>query len=171
MKRRDILISIAIVVATLLAGYFALRQTGYVIIEPAGATLQLQGVLFGGAVEASGDPVELTVRAYRPGRLTISGELEGDRWTLTSTGPWGDLERIKVAPGNTTSLKVGPPFRVEPLVGVSGNGGRVQLRILGCAGEQYSNVITRAGRRGTAPKVTIVDREGNVLSTGHFAYG
>jgi hypothetical protein len=172
MKRRDVLISIAIVVAALLACYFVFRQTGCIEIETPGVELRLQRAFFGQVTVTSlQDPLGLPARVYTPQSLTIMKHADGDTWKLTSSGPWGDLARIKVAPGRTTSLAVGPPFRIAPKADVGGGKGYVELQILGRAGERYDNVIRRNGSRIPPPKVRILDENGNVLASGQFAYG
>jgi hypothetical protein len=172
MKRRDILISIAIVATALLACYFLFRQTGYIEIETPGVDLRLQrAFLGGGSITSRHGRVELPARVYRPRRLTVTGTLNGDTWRLTGSGSWGDLARIKVVPGQTTSLAVGPPFRIAPRTDVKGGGGYIELRILGRAGERYSNVIMKNGHRMPAPRLKILGEDGNVLASGQFAYG
>jgi hypothetical protein len=172
MKRRDILISLAIIVGLLLACYFLFQQTGHVVIETPGAELRLQRAFFSQATfEASEDPVKLPARAYTPQSLTLTRQVGDDTWKLTSSGPWGNLAKIKVTPGKTTSLALGPPLRITPRVGVIGRKVSVGLRILGRSGERYSNIVLKNDKRVPAPRVKIVDREGNVLASGSFSYG
>jgi hypothetical protein len=172
MKRRDILISIAIIAAALLACYFVFRQTGHVEVETPGVELRLQRAFFGQVTVTSlQDPLELPARIYRPQGLTITKRVNGDTWKLTSGGPWGDLAKIKIAPGRTTSLTVGPPFRIVPKADIRAGRGYVELRILGCSGEKYSNVILKNGSRIPPPKLKVLDPDGNVLASGQFAYG
>ncbi len=172
MKRRDVLISIAIIAGALLACYLVFRQEGRIVVDAPGVELRLGRAFFGETtVSSSQGPLSLPARVYRPQSLVINAHANGETWRLSSHGPWGDLARIKVVPGSTTSLAVGPPLRIVPKVDVRGGGGYVELRILGRAGEKYSNVILRNGKRLPPPGVKILDEDGDTLASGHFAYG
>lgn len=172
MKRRDILVSLAIIAAALLACYFVFRQEGAIVIETPGTELRLDRPFFGGTtLKSSQDPVTMPARAYRPRQLAIATQAAGDTWKLTSSGPWGGLASIRVAPGRTTSLQVGPPLQILPKVSAGSGRAYVELQIFGCAGERYSNVIEKNGARILAPRLKIVDEEGTVLVDDRFQYG
>jgi hypothetical protein len=172
MKRRDILISLAIIAMSLLACYVLFRQEGRVEIETPGADLSLRGTFFGGTVVSSSrGPASLPARVYTPQSLAITARDGESVWKLTSSGPWGDLAKIKVTPGGTTSLTVGPPLRIAPRIDVASGRGFIELRILGCSGERYSNVVLKNGSRMPAPGLKIIDEEGTVLVDSRFQYG
>lgn len=162
----------AIIVASLLACYLVFRQEGRLEIATGGVELRLGRASFGETtLRSSEGPVSLPARAYTPRGLMVRAHAADDTWQLTSGGPWGDLARIKVTPGTTTSLAVGPPLRIAPRVDVTRSRGYVELRILGRSGEKYSNVVLKNGRRMPAPRLKVLDRDGKVLASGRFAYG
>jgi hypothetical protein len=96
---------------------------------------------------------------------------DGDRWQMVSRGPWGELETIRVEPGISTELKVGPPLTVKTNVATKDEVVSVGLSIFGQAGERYNPGVQKNGQRQPAPELKIVDEAGKVLATGNFAYG
>jgi len=173
--KKSIWVSIAIVVAACLAVYiyFHLQPKGFIKIDAAGAELKLQGGSFGRTKTASSTgPVTVSTGTYRPQHLVITTGQNGDRWQIESRGPWGKLEQIKVKENQTTILELGPPFIIKPEVSKnSPQQVSVGLSIVGQAGEQYRNVVTKNNQRVPAPKVKIVDESGTVLAAGSFEYG
>ena len=172
MKKKDILIVVGVVAINVGIVLHLWQGRGYLAIDTAGAELQLQGRLFGKVtVRSDSEPKEVPVRAYHPTRLRLDRELKGDRWQLESRGPWGDLAKIRVRTGKTTTLKVGSPLRIEPDVWVSRSQVFIALAIYGQAGERYSNVIHKNGQRLKAPGIRIIDENGDVIAKGRFGYG
>ncbi|MBN1362791.1 MAG: hypothetical protein JW993_19490 [Sedimentisphaerales bacterium] len=172
MKRRDILISLAIIAAALVACYLVFQQEGNVEIVTPGVLLTLNRPFFGEMTLTSAQgPVRVPARAYFPRSLGLTAHANGSTWSLSSTGPWGDLARVKVKPGRTTSLAVGPPLRIVPKVDIGPYQAYIDLQIFGGAGERYRNVIVKDGRSLPAPELKIVNEEGSVLVTDKFQYG
>jgi hypothetical protein len=172
MKKRDIVISIAIIAGALLVFFLYRGRAGYVRIETPGVEMRLASGWTGSAQISSGDePARVSARVYRPQHLNIVANQDGQRWALESRGPWGQLARIKVKNGETTVLKPGPPFTIKPTVNRRGSRVAVDFAIFGQAGEQYQATVTRNGRRGSPPAVKVVDEAGDVLASGKFAYG
>jgi hypothetical protein len=150
-----------------------LGPKGFIKIDTAGAELQLRGGRFGTTKTASSSgPVMISAGTYRPQRLTITTGQNGDRWRIESRGPWGKLEQIEVKKNQTTTLELGPPFVIKPEVSKnSPQQVSIGLSIIGKAGEQYRNVVTKNEQRIPAPKVKILDEAGTVLASGNFEYG
>ncbi len=174
MKKRNILISIAIIAAAVLVLCFYSRGKGRIAIVAGGAnaTLQLRSGLFTKTTVINGtDPYPVKARVHRPVQLSLSMKQDSNTWQLDSRGPWGDLSTIKVTNNNTTVLKLGPPFLIKPKVRKSGSNVSIDFAVIGQASEQYRNSIMQNNRRVPAPKLKIVDEVGNVLASGKFAYG
>jgi hypothetical protein len=175
MKKKIIWIPLVIVVAACLAFYIYVyfQPTGFIKIDAAGAELQLQGGSFGRTKTVlSAGPVTVIAGAYRPQHLAVVTRQNGDSWRIESSGPWGKLEQIEVKENQTASIELGPPFVIKPEVRKnSPQQVSVGLAIIGQAGEQYRNVITKNNEPVPPPKVKIVDEAGTVLASGSFEYG
>ncbi len=172
MKRRDIWISIAIIIAAFLAFHFYSRQEGRIKIDTDGVEMQLRSGLFSKIRITSGaEPVTVNARVYRPRLLSIAMKQNGDTWRLNSFGPWGRLAKIRVNNNETTVLKLGPPFTIKSRVAQRGTLVSVGFSVIGQAGEDYGIRVVKNSRRLPAPKVKIVDEAGKVLASGKFAYG
>lgn len=78
---------------------------------------------------------------------------------------------VRVRKGETVAFPFGPPYK--PLVKVeyaSGAEARLELLLVGAAGEICSNLMVR-GDRPDAPEFTITDPNGKVVEQGRFKYG
>ena len=105
MKKRDILLAAGIIAIALLAMLFLSQRKGYIKVETLGVELHLRGGLGGGVTVRSGSrAVAVPARKYRPSRLQITARENGSTWKLLSQGPWGTLNRVAVASGETTSI-------------------------------------------------------------------
>jgi len=98
-------------------------------------------------------------------------------WTFSgglsaAPGDLGSLDSFVIKPGETTSIKIGPPLVVKAEVQRVA-AGLVSIRpvITGCAGEQYQTDFQRNHKRAPQPKLKIVDEKGTVLVTDKFQYG
>ncbi|MHC4459810.1 MAG: hypothetical protein ACYS6W_06100 [Planctomycetota bacterium] len=172
MKRRDIWISIAIIIAAFLAFYFYSRQKGQIKIDTKGVDMQLRSGWFSKIRVTSGaEPVTVNARVYRPRSISIATKQNGETWRLNSSGPWGKLAKIRVNNNKTTALQLGPPFTIKPRVNQRGTFASVGFSIIGQAGEDYGTMVVKNGRRLPAPGVKVVDEAGKVLASGKFAYG
>lgn len=171
MKKRDIWISIAIIVVALVGFYFYVQGEGQIKIETAGVEMQLYGGLFNKPKVTSQSPITVKARSYRPESLSIAAKQHGDTWRLYSRGPWGKLKRITVKGNKTTVLQPGPPFLIKPDLYKSSSVVTIGLSIIGRAGEHYSAAVSKNGRRPAAPALKIVDESGKVLASGRFTYG
>ena len=174
MKKKDILISIAIIAAAVLTLWLYLQQEGRVSIDAGSATavLRLHSGWLGDATIASGAaPAAIRPRIHRPRQLSISKGQDGHTWQIDSRGPWGNLSRIRVKDNQTTTLEVGPPFSIKPRVSQSGSVLEIDYAIIGRAGELYRSFATKDGQAVTSAAINIVDEAGNVLNSGKFSYG
>lgn len=176
MKNRAILISLAIILVLIVVAFgsivFMPRGKGSIIIQAPGAQLRIRHTLSAAiTITSRKEPVSVPARVYAPHNLLITGEKDGRTWQLTSNGPWGELRRIEVRTGQTTSLKCGPPFRIIPGISKTPGVVGVDFQILGCAGEWYSPVVMKNGQRAPAPRVEILDEQGKAIHSGQFSYG
>lgn len=174
MKKKDIWISLAIVVACGLSILFYMQREGFVGIDSgdASAELHIRSGLFNSMIITSDkEQVAIGARIYRPQYLSLSMETNRFKWRIESRGPWGDLSKIKVKNNEATALKLGPPFLIKPIVRKNGSLLYINYAIIGQAGEQYRNFITKNNRAVTGAKIKIVDKTGNVLESGNFMYG
>ena len=174
MKKRDILISVAIIAAAVLLLFLSSQGKGLIQIDAGGAvtTLRLSSSWLGNATINSGArPSKVSARLHRPQWLKLSMQQGSDTWRLESRGPWGNLSTISVKNNDTIVLQLGPPFQIKPKVQKTGSRVSIDFDIIGKAGEHYRNVITRTNQRIPAPKVKIIDEAGNILASGKFEYG
>lgn len=174
MKKKDIWISLAIIACSVLSVLYYTQRKGYIGIDAGltNAVLQIKSNCFTNTTINSGTkPSAITARVYRPQFLSLSMKHNGHAWGLTSFGPWGDISKIKVRNKETTALRLGPPFLIKPIVRKNGYLLHVNFAIIGRAGEQYRNLITKDNRGITGAKIKIVDETGNVLESGKFKYG
>lgn len=174
MKKKDILISLAIIAVSGLALLYYSQRKGFVGIDAGGAdaVLHLNSSWLALTTITSGtEPAAISARIYRPQLLSLSMGQDGHKWRIESRGPWSDLSTIKVRNNEATALRLGPPFLIKPEVKNNGSLISVDYAIIGQAGEQYQNFITKDNRAVTGAKVKIVDEAGNVLKSGSFGYG
>lgn len=172
-KRKDILISLAIIAACvgvlLLYSFTNSLVHGYIKLDSgdAKAVLILRGNLFSRDFRITEkEPVLINTRVTKPKSLTILKTQDSNSLQLVSYGPWGDLSRITIKNNETLSLKAGPPLVIEPIVNKQAGIVSIGFSVAGQAGECYQ--IPRAK---TNPKVKIVDENGKILASGNFAYG
>jgi len=174
MKKKDILVSVAIIAAAGLTLWLYLRQEGRVRIDAgdAAAELRLHSGWLGGATIASGaEPAPLSARVHRPQYLSISKGQDSHTWQIDSHGPWGNLSRIKVKNNQTTALQVGPPFSIKPRVSLNSSVLSIDYAIIGRAGELYQGFVKKDGLAMTGASINILDEAGNVLEEGKFSFG
>ena len=174
MKKKDILISLAIIAASGLTLLYYSQRKGFVGIDAGGAdaVLRLNSSWLAHTTITSGtEPAAISARIHRPQILNLSMKQDGHTWQIESRGPWGDLSKIKVRNNEATALRLGPPFLIKPEVNKNGSLLSIDYVIIGQAGEQYEKFITKNNRAVIGAKVKIVDETGNVLESGQFKYG
>ena len=174
MKKKDILISLAIIALSGLILLYYSQRKGFVGIDAGGADALLHlrsSWLTSVRIASGGEPVAISARIHRPQFLSLSMKQDGHTWHIESRGPWGDLSTIKVRNNETTALRLGPPFLIKPEINKKTSLLSIDYAIIGQAGEQYQNFITKNNRAITGAKIKIVDEAGNVLKSGKFKYG
>ena len=174
MKKKDIWISVAIILCSGSSLLYYTQRKGYVGIDASGtdAVLQLKSIGFINTTMNSGSkPSAIPARIYRPQFLNLSIKQNGHIWRIESRGPWGDISKIKLRNNEVTALKVGPPFLIKPKVRKNRSMFYIDFEIIGQSGEHYSNLITKNNRSVTGAKIKILDETGNILESGKFKYG
>jgi len=174
MKKKDLWISLAIIAAAGLTLLFYSQRTGYVGIDAGGAnvTLRLRNNWFGHKTITSGaEPAAISARIYRPDFLSLSTNHGGHTWKIESRGPWGSLSKINVRNNEATTIRLGPPFLIKPVVNKNNSILLIRYAIIGQAAVQYQNFLTKDNRPVTGAKIKIVDETGNILESGSFKYG
>ncbi|MBE3069337.1 MAG: hypothetical protein IMZ66_03785 [Planctomycetes bacterium] len=123
-------------------------------------------------VEAADGKARLPAGLYAPVSLTVTHtDTEGGTWEFTWNRNDERLGTFKVAAGETTAIPLGPPLVAEADVRQAERNVRVNFRLVGRSGEQYSAMVTRNGAQRQPPSVEIVDKAGKVLASGKMAYG
>jgi hypothetical protein len=174
MKKKDIWISLAIIAAAGLAVLLYSQRKGYVGIDAGGAdaALRLRNGWLGHITITSGaDSAKISARIYRPQYLRLSMGQIGHTWRIESRGPWADLSKLKVGNKESVKIRLGPPFLIKSQVHKQGSVVSIGYIIIGRAGEQYQNLITKDNRAVTGAKIKIIDEAGKVLESGKFKYG
>ncbi|MHC4545498.1 MAG: hypothetical protein ACYSYL_13420 [Planctomycetota bacterium] len=169
MKQKRILIGLVIVVAIVVVLPALLsRQSGYIKVDTPNIKTRMSlrsGWWSEQQVSSGVESVELPARKYRPRRISLAGQKDGNEWIVSGFGPWGDLAKINVKEGQTAVLKPGPPFLVKTNVIKRGQNLSISPLVIGQAGEHYSaRVRTRRGLK-------IVDESGKVLVSDKFKFG
>ncbi len=171
--KKNILIILAVVIAALVGMLvYNSTQTGFIKIDASNTTVTLKGP-WSSIVRVGPDrePVKARAGFYRPRRTEIAKQSNGDKWQIFSYGPWQKLGKIEVTKDQTTTIKLGEPLLMKANVKPTGNKVSIGFSIVGQAGEKYSSRIKKNNRDTAAPKLKIVDQEGNILASGKFEYG
>ena len=174
MKKKDIWISLAIIATAGLVALVYLQRKGYLGIDAGGADAALRlrnGWLSHVTVTSGAEPAKIGARIYRPQHLRLSMGQNGHTWRIESRGPWADLSKLKVGNNETVKIRLGPPFLIKSRVHKQGSVVSIGYTIIGRAGEQYQNLITKDGRAVTGATINIIGEAGKVLESGKFKYG
>ncbi len=169
--KKNILIILAVVIAALVGMLvYNSTQAGFIKTDTSNTTVTLKGP-WGSTVRVGPDkePVKARAGLYRPTYTEIAKQSNGDKWQISSYGPWHEIEVTK---DQTTTIKLGEPLLVKANVKQTGNKVSIGFSIVGQASpEKYSPRIKKNNREVAAPKLKIVDQEGNILASGKFEYG
>jgi hypothetical protein len=108
----------------------------------------------------------------------VKSDTSGKDWTLSSTlasafTNLGALEFFTIKPGETTTIKIGPPFVAKADVQQTGpRKVSIGAILFGCSGEEYPAAFIESQRqRSSPPTFKIVDEKGTVLVSDKFQYG
>jgi len=95
----------------------------------------------------------------------------GDRWafkmTRAGTGKLGDFE---IKQGQTTSIRIGPPFQTRSFMDNRQGQVLVGFDLKGQAGERYVPGATRNDKEVPDPQFKIIDSYGKVANSGQFEF-
>jgi hypothetical protein len=153
-------------------------QFGTLIIEPNDTTAELK--LWSDAADQylRGRQWQLPAGKYKGIYAAFEKkDASGDVWSFSSGlssafSHLGSLDFFVIEPGETTSIKVGPPFVIMTEVQRVGAGlVSIGLVLTGCGGEQYQADFQRNYRRAPERAFKIVDEKGTVLVADKFQYG
>ena len=172
MKKKDMWISIAVIVGAVLIFSLLTRGHGYIKFNTPNAELILQSGWFNRiTIKSATEPVKVKAGTHNLRSISLKNKKDKDTWQIRSRGPWGDLKQIIVTKNDTTNLNFGPPLLVKPNVYKKKNVVSVGLAITGKAGEHYQSQVRKNGRQMPAPKLKIIDQSGKELASGKFEYG
>ena len=154
-------------------------QFGTLAVEPNDTTAELR--LWSDAADQhllEGRQWQLPIGKYKGiNAILRKTDASGDVWTFGSSSSSalahpGALDFFTIRPGQTTSIKLGPPFVVKTDVqkGPSGTAS-ISLVLAGCGAEEYQAGFRRNNRRAPEREFKIVDEQGNVLVADKFKYG
>ena len=172
MKKKNIYILTAII-AGLLIFYLYPRPKGYIKIETSDVEMLISKGWFQNVKIASKDgSVKVTSGTYRPKNIFIRAEKDKDKWwtVYSYSGPWGNLSKINIKK-DTTILTLGPPFTIKTDLQKNGRNVLIGLSLVGCSGEHWNPQVLSNKGQVMAPKLSIIDEAGKILSLGSFQFG
>jgi hypothetical protein len=101
---------------------------------------------------------------------TIPTPLVGPKESIVSARGNSTGTPVIVKADETTTLKIGPPYKLHVNVYNSPGQAQLMLEIRGSDGETVSNMLVK-GERPDKPEFTITDPKGEVVAEGNFEYG
>ncbi|MHC4728349.1 MAG: hypothetical protein ACYS17_14105, partial [Planctomycetota bacterium] len=97
---------------------------------------------------------------------------DGNRWAFkTDKAGQGEPGHFVVQPGEATSLRIGPPFKVKTSMDRSGPNVLIGFDLEGQAGELYAPGAKVNGKTVPEPEFKIINSAGSVVGSGRFKYG
>jgi hypothetical protein len=150
-------------------------------VRPQFGTLSLEGkqvkmTLWSNAArqQISGSGKDWLLPAGRYSAVTIElteTDAASDRWTFKMSkggaGPLGDFE---IKPEQTTSFRIGPPFRTRSFMDSRQGSVIVGYDLEGQAGELYVPGATKNGQEVPKSQFKIIDSYGKVADSGQFEF-
>jgi hypothetical protein len=173
VKKTNIYILLAII-AGVLVFFLCPRPKGFIKIETSGVDMLISKGWFQNVrITSEGNPVKVTVGTYRPKNIYIKAGKDNDKlWTIFgSSGPWGELSKIKVEKDKTTAIALGPPFTIKTDVQRNGRNVLIGLSLIGRSGEYWNPQVSLNKGQVMAPKLSIIDEAGKILASGSFQFG
>jgi len=176
MKKLRILIAALIVTGMGFFIFLRSKPHGYVELHTQGfkSYMNLHGGLWDNVfVRSSHSPLRVRTGVYTPSNAVVTAKGDGGQWWTIrcSSGPRGNLERIKVEEDKPTIIKLGPPFKVETDTERKGPDVSIGISIVDHFGIRWSPRITTSKGTRPPPKFIIVNESGKVLASGKFEYG
>jgi hypothetical protein len=101
-------------------------------------------------------------------RFNISGE-SGVNWDYEIVD--NAKQQIEVNAGNTTTLKVGAPLKMDIVASPRGSSCGFALNLLDTSGYRVQGIFDSNNQRPKEPQLVVSNSEGKVLKTIPFAYG
>jgi len=139
-------------------------------------------ILLGAAVALLSAPVLAAVGDLRyargspagrgvPIRFATPQKIEGGRGKTRAMVGSYPLLSVKLLPGETIAVPMGPP--IKAIISATVRGRRVSFNVkqTDTAGNPLASVLNAAGRRPKAPAVDVVDKTGKVVYTAQLKYG
>jgi len=83
----------------------------------------------------------------------------------------GGLSSFEIKPGRTTSMALGPPYKIVTSMDRSGENITLSFLLVGKAGESYLPGAEKDGEMLPEPTFKVFDESGKVVHTGKFEYG
>ncbi len=121
-------------------------------------------------VSGAGQTWRLPAGRHYARSLDLTEIVGSDRWAFKMTSP-GELKDFEIAPGKTTTLKIGPPFQAKGIFRRFAYNPDVQVRVdlEGQAGERYSAVVTKNDQKVPEPSFRILNGVEQVVQSGQLA--
>jgi len=98
---------------------------------------------------------------------------DGNRWTFDTlkARAWeGQLGDFEIKPGQTTSIRIGPPFQVKTFMKDSGRNALVGFHLEGQSGELYVPGAKKNGKEVPEPQFKIIAVSGQTVHSGQFEF-
>ncbi|MHC4758512.1 MAG: hypothetical protein ACYTE8_07625, partial [Planctomycetota bacterium] len=156
MKKRDIWISVVIYAVGAIFLYYIFGGSGFIKVENPEATVQFRSGFFGYKGISGDKPIKVRAQTYRPAMATLTRKDGSKQWILDSYGPWGQLRNVRVPRDKTVTIKLGPPFIVQPDISQRGDTLHIGLSLIGQSGESWSPVARNNKGSLSAPTYKII---------------
>lgn len=101
--------------------------------------------------------------------MVASQDRHGKRWTAPITAKPGT--RLRVIANRSTSLRCGPPFKLELEIEPEGEGYSFNLSLKDSNGNSVDDLRLADGQRPPEPILSITNSSGKVVKTEKFHYG
>ena len=98
---------------------------------------------------------------------------EGNKWTFDTikARAWaGELGDFEIRPGETTSFRIGPPFKIRTFMKDTGRNALVGFHLEGQAGELYVPGAKKNSVEVPEPEFKIIAASGQTVHSGQFEF-
>jgi hypothetical protein len=149
-------------------------QFGTLSFEGKEAKLALWSDAVHQRVSGSGGKWLLPAGKYSVVELELTeADSEGNRWTFDTikARAWeGELGDFEIRPGQTTSFRIGPPFKIRTFMKDTGRNALVGFHLEGQAGELYVPGARKNGVEVPEPEFKIIAASGQTVHSGQFEF-